>query len=231
MKCKSQKAKARSSRFLFLLNFAFYIGGGSARRGKSMVCGKLIVISGPSGAGKTSICQALLKQLPEAVWSVSATTRPMRPGDVPGASYEFIDRKEFLRRETAGEFLEAAEYIGHRYGTPRRPVELAVAAGKNVVLEIDVQGGMQIAAKMPESVRIFVLPPDADSLRARLAGRGTEAEEQMKRRLAKADGEIAVARDSGSYDYFVVNDVLESTVEEVKNLITKHPGVAPVSNR
>lgn len=185
--------------------------------------GKLIVISGPSGAGKTSICQTLLVQLPDTVWSVSATTRPMRPGDVAGESYEFIGIDEFHRREAAQDFLESAEYIGHRYGTPRRPVTAAIAAGQNVVLEIDVQGGMQIAGRMPESVRIFVLPPNAESLKARLLGRGTEAEEQMKRRLAKADGEIAVARDSGAYDYFVVNDVLESTVQQVKEIIAKHP--------
>lgn len=185
--------------------------------------GKLIVISGPSGAGKTSICQALLAQLPDTVWSVSATTRPMRPGDVAGESYEFVSMDEFQRREAAQDFLESAEYIGHRYGTPKGPVVRAIAAGKNVVLEIDVQGGMQIAERMPESVRVFVLPPNAESLKARLQGRGTEAEEQMKRRLAKADGEIAVARDSGAYDYFVVNDVLESTVQQVKSIIAGHP--------
>jgi len=193
--------------------------------------GQLIVISGPSGAGKTSICQALLRQLPSTIWSVSATTRPMRPGDVPGETYEFVDRDEFQRRERAGDFLEFAEYVGHRYGTPRRPVEKAIAEGKNVVLEIDVQGGVQIASKMPDSVRIFVLPPNAESLKARLQGRGTEAEEQMKKRLAKAAGEIAVARDSGSYDYFVVNDVLESTVEEVKRIIAHHRGASTVANR
>lgn len=193
--------------------------------------GKLIVISGPSGAGKTSICQALLKQLPDTDWSVSATTRPMRPGDVPGATYEFVSRDDFLRREAAGEFLESAEYVGNRYGTPRTPVEKAIAAGRNIVLEIDVQGGIQVAAKMPQSVRVFVLPPNSESLKARLQGRGTEAEEQMKKRLAKADGEIAVARDSGAYDYFVVNDVLESTVEQVKSIIARHQDASPVSSR
>lgn len=193
--------------------------------------GKLIVISGPSGAGKTSICRALLRQVPDTVWSVSATTRPMRPGDTPGESYEFLSAEEFARREAAGDFLESAEYIGHRYGTPRRPVEQALTAGKNVVLEIDVQGGVQIAAKMPESVRVFVLPPNAESLRARLEGRGTEAEEQLRLRLAKADGEIAVARDSGCYDYFVVNDVLDDTIEEVKRIITGHDRRAPAVSR
>ncbi len=181
--------------------------------------GCLIVISGPSGAGKTSICKALLKGLRDTAWSVSVTTRPKRPGELDGESYQFISRKEFEAKEAAGELLESAEYIGNRYGTPRQPVEKALAAGRNIVLEIDVQGGMQVAKKMPESVRIFVLPPNMDSLRARLEGRGTEAEAQLAKRLGEADGEIAIARDSGCYTHFVVNDVLESTVEQVKQII------------
>jgi len=193
----------------------------SSQAGRARRHGKLIVITGPSGAGKTSICRALLEQLPDTVWSVSVTTRPLRPGDVPGESYHFVARPEFEAKEAAGEFLEAAEYVGHRYGTPRRPVEEAVASGRNVILEIDVQGGMQVAVRRPDSVRIFVLPPSPESLRARLEGRATEVEEQLARRLAKADGEIAAARDSGHYPYFVVNDVLETTIEEVKRIIEK----------
>ncbi|MFH1110644.1 MAG: guanylate kinase [Planctomycetota bacterium] len=181
--------------------------------------GCLIVISGPSGAGKTSICKALLEQVPGTVWSVSVTTRPPRPGEVNGHSYQFVSKEEFEAKQAAGELLESAEYIGHRYGTPRRPVEEALAAGRNVVMEIDVQGGMQVAKKMPESVRIFVLPPNMDSLRARLEGRRTEAAAQLARRLTEADGEIAIARDSGCYDHFVVNDVLETTVEQVRRII------------
>ncbi len=183
--------------------------------------GKLIVISGPSGAGKTSICKLLLEQVPNTVWSVSATTRPPRRGELSGQSYEFVSREVFAQRETAGGFLESAEYIGHRYGTPRRPVEEALARGENIVMEIDVQGGIQIAERMPESVRIFLLPPHHESLRARLEGRQTEAEEQLARRLAEADGEIATARDSGCYGYFVVNDVLQETLEKVQNIISR----------
>ncbi len=183
--------------------------------------GKLIVISGPSGAGKTSICRALLDQLPGAVWSVSVTTRRKRAGEESGDCYDFVTREEFEAREAAGEFLETAEYIGERYGTPRPPVEAALAGGQNVVLEIDVQGGMQIAARMSDSIRIFVLPPDMASLRARLEGRNTEVEEQLARRLAKADGEIATARDSGCYQHFVVNDSLETTIAQVRAIIEK----------
>ena len=183
--------------------------------------GRLIVISGPSGAGKTSICNALLHQIPNTVWSVSATTRAPRAGEVSGKSYEFLTPEEFARREQQDEFLESASYVGHRYGTPRAPVEQSLAEGMNVVMEIEVQGGIQVARKMPDSVRVFVLPPNMASLRARLEGRKTEAKEVMARRLAEADGEIAVARDSGCYEYFVVNDDLDATIEEVKRIILK----------
>jgi len=196
----------------------------SEPRAGSTGTGKLIVISGPSGAGKTSVCRALLEQVPNTVWSVSVTTRPPRRGETSGASYKFVSREEFERKEAAGEFLESAEYVGQRYGPPRRPVEEALAQGQNVVLEIDVQGGMQVATRMPESVRVFVLPPDMASLRARLEGRATEAEVQLAKRLAEADGEIAIARDSGCYQHFVVNDVLEDTIAKVKNIVQSERG-------
>jgi guanylate kinase len=183
--------------------------------------GKVIVISGPSGAGKTSICDALLAADPNMVWSVSATTRPRRGDETSGRSYEFIDRSEFERRREAGEFLETAEYVGHLYGTPLRPVLDAIRAGHDVLMEIDVQGGYQVSRKMPESIRFFVLPPDMESLKARLAGRRTESAEQLQRRLAKADGEIGFARDCGCYQHFVVNDVLEETVQEIRDIVQK----------
>ncbi len=182
--------------------------------------GNLVVISGPSGTGKTSICNLLLERLPQAVWSVSATTRPLRGGEAEGSSYEYIEPDDFERRRANGEFLESAEYCGHWYGTPAGPVKRWIEEGKIVITEIDVQGGMQIAKHMPESCRIFVLPPDFESLKARLEGRKTESADIMARRLEKADGEIAIARDSGSYQHFVTNDVLDDTVNEIIGIIT-----------
>jgi guanylate kinase len=188
--------------------------------------GRLIVISGPSGTGKTSICKALLARLPGSRWSVSATTRPIRPGDVEGESYEFLTAEEFARRHTAGDFLETAEYCGYQYGTPRKAIQEAVDSGSDIVLEIDVQGGRQIAETQPDSIRIFVLPPNMESLRARLEGRKSEAEAQLRKRLAEADGEIAYARDSGVYRHFVVNDELATTIEEVLRIIRSEKGLA-----
>ncbi len=181
--------------------------------------GMLVVVSGPSGAGKTSICQALLARDPSAVWSVSATTRPPRGGEKSGSSYEYISRAEFEARRQRGEFLEWAEYVGQLYGTPAAPVQRALEAGRDVIMEIDVQGGAQVAVRVPESVRIFVLPPTMASLKARLEGRKTESADQLAKRLAEADGEIGFARDSGEYRHFVVNDVLEDTVAEIAGII------------
>ncbi len=185
-----------------------------------MATGKLIVISGPSGTGKTSICNELLKRLPHARWSVSCTTRPMRPGDVDGQTYHFVDPDEFLKLKDRGEFLETAEYLGHLYGTPLGPARQALAQGENIILEIEVQGGKQVADKLPESIRIFVLPPTMETLKARLAGRKTESEQQQVKRLAEADGEIGFARDSGCYQHFVTNDDLNTTVKEILDIIS-----------
>ncbi len=181
--------------------------------------GKLVVISGPSGTGKTSICDKLLGRDDDAMWSVSATTRKPRGKEVTGRAYEFVSNEEFLARRDEGDFLEWAEYCGNLYGTPAGPVKEATDAGRDVIMEIDVQGGAQVARRVPESVRIFVLPPTMESLRARLEGRKTESASQLAKRLAEADGEIGFARDSGAYKHFVVNDVLDDTVDEIVGII------------
>jgi guanylate kinase len=181
----------------------------------------LVIISGPSGAGKTTICRALVNRLPDVTLSVSATTRPRRPNEIDGDAYWFISPGEFQRRIDEGRFLEWAEYLGNRYGTPIEPVHAAFAQGRVVLLEIEVQGGVQVKRARPDAIGIFILPPTMDSLKARLAGRDTESERQMQQRLAEADGEIGFARDCGGYAYFVVNDEVDRTVKEIIAIIQK----------
>jgi guanylate kinase len=181
----------------------------------------IVIISGPSGAGKTTICRELVRRLPDAMLSVSATTRPKRPNEVDGDAYSFITPAEFQRRIEERRFLEWAEYLGNRYGTPMEPVLAALAHGRVVLLEIEVQGGVQVKRARPDAIGVFVLPPTMESLKARLAGRDTESERQMQQRLAEADGEIGFARDCGCYAYFVVNDEVERTVNEIIAIIQK----------
>lgn len=181
--------------------------------------GKLVVVSGPSGAGKTSICNELLRRIPNSRWSVSVTTRPQRGDEVNGKAYHFISRAEFDRMLERDELLEHAEYLGKLYGTPLAPVRAAVAAGEIIIMEIDVQGGAQVARRVPDSIRVFVLPPTMETLKARLGGRQTESEALQQKRLAEADGEIAFAKNSGYYQYFITNDILQGSVDRVMEII------------
>jgi len=183
--------------------------------------GCLVVISGPSGVGKTTICRRLVERL-GAVLSISATTRPRGKDELDGRNYWFLTREQFEAKIQAGEFLEYAEYLGHLYGTPAKPVDDALRAGKIVVLEIEVQGGVQVARRFPDAVMIYVLPTDPAVLVDRIQGRGRDREEVIEQRLAHADGEIRFARDSGVYSYFVVNDVLDETVEQIVEIIERH---------
>ena len=185
----------------------------------------LVVLSGPAGAGKTTVAAELPKRLPLAV-STSATTRQPRPGEQDGVAYHFLDKAEFERRAKAGRFVEWAEVFGHYYGTPLEEVERARAAGKRLLLEIDVQGGIQIKRKYPEALAILLLPPEPQALRARLAKRGTEAPEEVERRLAKAQEEVRMARESHAYDVEVTNDRLPDTIREVVSIIQTHRRIA-----
>jgi guanylate kinase len=180
--------------------------------------GKLIVISGPSGVGKSSITEKVLQQT-DVAFSVSVTTRSPREDERDGEHYSFVSVERFRQMVDDGALLEWAEVFGNYYGTPTEPVDAAVAAGQTVVLEIDVQGGIQVAAKRPEAVAILILPPDHEQLQERLTGRATDAAHVIARRLAKAQAEIQMARESGAYTHEVVNDDLAQAVRQVMTII------------
>ncbi|MFA9477316.1 guanylate kinase [Phycisphaerales bacterium AB-hyl4] len=180
--------------------------------------GMLLIISGPSGVGKTTITRAVERQL-DTVFSVSNTTRPKTADDVDGVDYHFVTREEFEREREAGELLEWAEVFGNCYGTPRKPVEENLAKGRVVLLEIDVQGAIQVKDNLPEAFAMFVLPPSEEVLLNRLRSRKREDESAIQRRFAKARHEIRTARESGAYDTFLVNDDLEKAVAEAVRTI------------
>ena len=164
--------------------------------------GLLFVISGPAGTGKGTVIKHLL-ETGEFFYSVSATTRAPRPGEVNGVNYHFITQEEFEQKISAGEMLEYAEYVGNYYGTPKSAVEEALDAGKNVILEIETKGALQIREKMPEAVLILILAPDITTLEARLVGRGTESSEIIAKRMTEARREVQLL---DKYDYVVIND-------------------------
>jgi guanylate kinase len=174
--------------------------------------GRLVVISGPSGAGKTSVCRQL-KEDPRVEFSVSATTRLERPGERDGVDYHFLTAQEFDRRERAGEFLESASYNGNRYGTLRQPMEEALAAGRIFLLEIEVQGTRQLRERNVPGEYIFIVPPSLAVLRARLVARGTNTAEEIEQRMRIAAEEMEAA---SLYDHVVENAVLDDTVAAVK---------------
>lgn len=178
--------------------------------------GFLLVISGPSGAGKGTLVDRLVAQRPECVFSVSATTRPRREGESDGVQYEFVSREEFERRRSAGQFLEWAEVHGHHYATPARFVDEGVRAGRIVVLDVDVQGGASVRRARTDAVSVFVYPPSIDALRRRLLGRHTDPPDVVERRLRNAPGELSQYRE---YDYLVMNDDLEQAVARLVAIV------------
>ncbi|MGI9014811.1 MAG: guanylate kinase [Phycisphaerales bacterium] len=202
-----------------VMNDGANVGDDAGARGRG-----LIVLSGPSGVGKTTVARAVEREL-NSVFSVSATTRPKTAVDVEGRDYFFLSEAEFQDKAERGEMLEHACVFGkHWYGTPRGPVEAALAAGHRVILEIDVQGARQIRDAMPDAVMVFIEPPSEAELLVRLRNRGREDEAVIQRRFAEARREIAFAHESGVYDAFVVNQTLEHAVAETIEAISTHLG-------
>ncbi len=174
------------------------------------------MLSSPSGGGKSTIARHLVEARDDVTYSVSATTRRMRTGEENGRHYHFVERPEFERRVAAGEFVEWAEYGGNLYGTLQAEVEKGLAAGRHVVLDIEVMGARQVRQRCPDSVQVFVLPPSAAVLVQRLRGRNTEDRASVDRRLAIAAAELAAA---GEYEYVVVNDDVVDAVAQVAAII------------
>lgn len=177
--------------------------------------GRMLLISGPSGSGKSTICKRLLQD-PRVEFSVSATTRAPRPGERDGVDYYFLSKSEFRRKIAEGAFLEHAEVYGNMYGTLRAPMEAAIAAGRVYLVEIDVQGALQLKALDVPGIYVFVAPPSFEVLRKRLTGRGTESPEVLERRLQKAEDEF---RERVKYDHVVVNEDLDRAVQEIRRLV------------
>ncbi len=182
-----------------------------------MTKGRIIVISGPSGVGKGTILREVMRRDPTLRFSVSATTRQIRPGEAEGVNYYFVDRQRFERMIDDGELLEHAFYAGNYYGTPEKPVESALAQGINVVLEIDVQGALQVFKRRPDVISVFIAPPSLEELRRRLSGRGDTAPEVADLRLHIALQECALAE---QYQYIIINDSIARAADELCAILT-----------
>jgi guanylate kinase len=176
----------------------------------------VFVITGPSGVGKGTLIRGLLERIPELELSVSATTRPPRPGEQDGSHYHFLSAEEFERRVREGEFVEHATYSGRRYGTLRSELERRTGQGAPVVLEIEVQGARQVREAMDDALQVFIAPPSLDALRARLVGRGTDDPEQVEQRMHTAERELAARPE---FAHVVVNDRLEQATDELVSIV------------
>ena len=178
--------------------------------------GKLFVISGPSGAGKSTVVFKAIEDRDDMCFSVSVTTRKPRPGEVDGKEYFFVDLKRFDEMVANDELLEHAMYVANSYGTPRAYVQEKLDEGKNVILDIEVQGAMQVVHKRPDVVRIFIAPPSWQALEERLTSRGTDSPDKVQKRLVRAKVELQTAN---TYDYFVINDTVERAVREINAIM------------
>lgn len=181
-----------------------------------MAKGKTFIISGPSGVGKSTVLRSLFGGRDDLYFSISATTRAPRDGEQDGVHYHFISVERFQELIEADAFLEYAEYVDSFYGTPKRFVDEAMEAGKDVILDIEVQGALQVCAKRPETVRIFIAPPSWEELESRLRSRGTDSEEKIQKRLVRAKAELQTA---DVYDYFVINGSVEQAVREINAIM------------
>lgn len=179
--------------------------------------GNLIVLSGPSGVGKSTVIRRVMDQAPNLRFSVSATTRAMRPGEVEGESYYFVSREEFLTMIDRGELLEHAEYVGNFYGTPEKPIDEALDAGYDILLDIEPQGALQVKARRDDAILLFLAPPNVETLACRLRGRGDTSPEAVEKRLNQALWELSQAH---AYDYLVVNDQVETSAREILAILT-----------
>ena len=179
--------------------------------------GKTFIICGPSGVGKGTVVSRLMEADPTLYFSVSATTRAPRAGEADGVHYHFLTRERFQEWIDAGDFLEHAQFVGNFYGTPRRYVDEAMDQGRDVLLDIEIQGAEQIHQKRPAAVRIYIATPSWEELERRLTGRGTEDTEKVRSRLARGREEFAAARD---FDYLVINDTVDHAVAEIRAIMT-----------
>jgi len=184
--------------------------------------GKIVIISGPSGVGKSTICKEVVKRLDNVCLSISVTTRPMAEAEVDGQDYWFLSQQQFRKRINEGSLLEYAEVFGHLYGTPKDKVEEALGAGKTIILEIDVQGAKQVRSVCPDAAMVFIFPPTEKELAQRIKNRGREGMEAAEERLEGADTEFAAAWQY--YEHMVVNDDLEQAVKEVIQIIKQNSG-------
>ncbi len=180
--------------------------------------GKLVVVSGPSGVGKSSVAHGAMERT-DAEFSVSATTRAPRPGETDGQDYWFVSPERFAEMREQGAFLECAQVYDNWYGTPAEPVEQAIDRGEVILLDIDVQGGIQVHQKMPSATFVMVLPPSDAELVRRLTGRGTEDEKSLQTRITKAREQMQLANESGIYEHEIVNDDLDKAVDELVRII------------